>query len=198
MSKEIHCQCGKAFAIPDEDVGKPFRCDVCQSPVLSLRETGSTAVMTMPEGETMPRRASQDLGITSTPGGNGSGEEMTAPAALTGEELTALCVSVAQQLQAEVPRDAIVMQLVKKGLERDTAEAMINGVQRARNNVHSEAAHKNMLFGALWFIGGVVVTAVTYSMASGGGRYIIAGGAIVGGLIQFFRGVSQLPRESSS
>lgn len=46
-----------------------------------------------------------------------------------------------------------------------------------------------MLYGTLWAIGGTVVTAVTYSAASGGGVYVIAWGAIVFGIIDFFIGL---------
>jgi hypothetical protein len=56
----------------------------------------------------------------------------------------------------------------------------------------NEQAKKNMLYGALWCIGGIVVTAATYSSAEGGGRYVVAWGAIIFGAIQFFRGLAQL------
>ena len=51
------------------------------------------------------------------------------------------------------------------------------------------AAKKDMLVGGLWFFGGIAVTAITYSMASGGGRYFLAWGAIIFGGIQFFKGL---------
>jgi hypothetical protein len=50
---------------------------------------------------------------------------------------------------------------------------------------------KNMLYGALWCIGGIVVTAVTYSAASSGGTYIVAWGAILFGGLQFLQGLYQ-------
>jgi hypothetical protein len=52
---------------------------------------------------------------------------------------------------------------------------------------------KNMLYGALWCIGGIIVTAATYSSAvsSGGGRYFVAWGAIIFGGIQFLQGLYQ-------
>lgn len=50
---------------------------------------------------------------------------------------------------------------------------------------------KNMLLGALWAIGGIVVTAVTYSAASEGGIYVVTWGAIVIGGIQFIVGLVQ-------
>lgn len=52
---------------------------------------------------------------------------------------------------------------------------------------------KNMLHGALWCIGGIVVTATTYSsaVAHGGGTYFVAWGAILFGAIQFLQGAFQ-------
>src|SRR5215469_12278436 len=50
---------------------------------------------------------------------------------------------------------------------------------------------KLMLRGAIWFAGGSVVTLFSYLAAVGspyGGHYIIAYGAIIFGLAQFFRG----------
>jgi len=52
-----------------------------------------------------------------------------------------------------------------------------------------ERGKKNMLYGALWFIGGLVVTGATYAAASGGGTYVVAFGAVIYGAGQFIRGV---------
>lgn len=54
---------------------------------------------------------------------------------------------------------------------------------------------KNVIFGALWCIGGIVVTAATYQAAAnspGGGSYVVAWGAIVFGGVQFLRGLAQM------
>jgi hypothetical protein len=48
---------------------------------------------------------------------------------------------------------------------------------------------KDMLYGALWCIGGIVVTAATYSAAQNGGSYVIAWGTILFGGIQFLKGL---------
>lgn len=53
---------------------------------------------------------------------------------------------------------------------------------------------KNMAMGALWFIGGLLVTLATYSSAQGGGTYVIAYGAIIAGAIQFLIGAVQLSK----
>ena len=50
-----------------------------------------------------------------------------------------------------------------------------------------------MLFGALWCVGGLVVTIGGYVLAAknGGGSYMIFWGAVIFGAIQFFRGLAQ-------
>ena len=52
------------------------------------------------------------------------------------------------------------------------------------------AGQQKILFGALWCIGGILVTAITYSAARGGGTYVIAWGAVLFGLRQLFEGLS--------
>ena len=57
----------------------------------------------------------------------------------------------------------------------------------------NDMAKRNMVVGGLWCVGGIAVTAVTYSGASdGGGHYVVAWGAIIFGAIQFVRGLVQL------
>ncbi|MDI1481492.1 hypothetical protein [Polyangium sp. y55x31] len=49
---------------------------------------------------------------------------------------------------------------------------------------------RDMVVGGLWCVGGIAVTAITYaSAANGGGRYVMAWGAIIFGGIQFVRGL---------
>ena len=68
------------------------------------------------------------------------------------------------------------------------AENLISNA-RAETQNYKDAAQEMMMKGALWCIGGIVVTFGTYSLASGGGTYIIAWGAIVFGAVKFVRGL---------
>jgi hypothetical protein len=71
-----------------------------------------------------------------------------------------------------------------------------NKVEEARTSDGS--GMRNMVVGGLWCVGGIVVTAVTYSAAASsptGGRYFVAWGAIVFGAIQFFKGLFQVLSE---
>lgn len=62
--------------------------------------------------------------------------------------------------------------------------------QQEKRRGHPDAA-KNMVIGGLWCLGGIIVTAATYSAAQGGGTYVVAWGAIAFGGIQFLRGLFQ-------
>jgi hypothetical protein len=82
-------------------------------------------------------------------------------------------------------------------LDADSAAEVVDRLKQAQAGARRIAAKNNMFYGALWCIGGIVVTAFTYQAASnaGGGKYVIAWGAIVFGGIQFLRGVAQLGAE---
>ena len=55
-----------------------------------------------------------------------------------------------------------------------------------------EAALRNVVIGGLVCAVGIAITAFTYSAAAeGGGRYVIAYGAVIAGAIQFVRGLTQ-------
>jgi len=74
------------------------------------------------------------------------------------------------------------------------AEGYISGRTRLRvvQQKSKALARKNMLSGALWCIGGIIVTVATYGAASsGGGTYFVAWGAIAYGAIQFITGIYQ-------
>jgi hypothetical protein len=55
----------------------------------------------------------------------------------------------------------------------------------------AKAGQRNMLFGALWFIGGSAITFFTYQSASDGGSYFVFYGAIIFGFFQALAGFFQ-------
>jgi len=73
------------------------------------------------------------------------------------------------------------------------AEGYIPGQTRIRvlPEKTKALAKKSLISGAMWLIGGTVVTIVTYSGTSNGGSYIIAWGAILYGAVQLIIGFYQ-------
>ena len=68
----------------------------------------------------------------------------------------------------------------------------LNSSDQTQEASHGSAGPANMLMGALWCIGGIVVTAWSYSaVQETGGHYIIAWGAVVFGGYQFLKGLFQ-------
>jgi hypothetical protein len=83
-------------------------------------------------------------------------------------------------------------ELQRTGLDSATATAIVVKVDMFRNvmrDAYRKAGMKNVGIGLLWCIGGILVTAITYSMASGGGTYFVAWGAVVFGAFQAIRGL---------
>ena len=80
--------------------------------------------------------------------------------------------------------------LIDQGLDEETAAIVIRKLEEDIGAVKQKNANKDMLYGALWCIGGIIVTVASYSAASGGGTYIVTWGAILFGAIQFFKGLA--------
>ena len=81
--------------------------------------------------------------------------------------------------------------LTRGGLDAEAAATVVGNLKQIKAKAHKEAGRKNMLYGALWCIAGIGLTALTYRMASaaGGGKFLVAWGAILFGGIQFVRGL---------
>jgi hypothetical protein len=81
--------------------------------------------------------------------------------------------------------------LMQKGLDAQTASRVITELQSAVAKQRKIRAKKDMMYGGGICILGLVITLVTYSIASssGGGTYFVSWGAILFGAIQFFRGL---------
>lgn len=79
--------------------------------------------------------------------------------------------------------------LIEEGIDEESAAVIVDNLITEIGEAKKEAANKDMLWGAVWCIGGIIVTAVTYSNASGGGTYVVAWGAILFGAIQFLKGL---------
>jgi hypothetical protein len=92
-------------------------------------------------------------------------------------------------------RAQIETELKSIGLGQESASGVVNRAFQLRKKAHRDVAGRNMLFGALWCVGGTLFTVWSYqsaSQGSGGGTYFIAWGAILFGGIQFLKGLGQL------
>lgn len=108
--------------------------------------------------------------------------------------------AVARDLAQGVPPQQIAQMLVKQGWSAENARDYVQNVNQAVQSYRQSdparaqiagAYAKHMVIGALWAVGGIAVTALTFSAASssGGGRYVVAWGAIAFGIFDFFRGL---------
>ena len=80
--------------------------------------------------------------------------------------------------------------LTQKGVDEEVARTIVNQIDDQIYEAKMKRANKDILYGALWCIGGTLVTAVTYSAASnGGGKYIVTYGAIILGMVQLVKGI---------
>lgn len=86
------------------------------------------------------------------------------------------------------------MPSAEQGSRAAVAGSPVAPSEQAEAQARADAGGRNMLYGALWTIGGLALTGFSYMSATGspgGGRYIVAYGAIVGGIVQFIRGLAQ-------
>ncbi|MBI4615919.1 MAG: hypothetical protein HY720_20040 [Planctomycetes bacterium] len=114
------------------------------------------------------------------------------------EELTQ---AVAKDLAGGKKKADVATALVKSGWTQDDASAFVDNVDRALQEyraspegraVLASKYARHMVYGVLWAVGGTAVTVISYSSAASsprGGTYVIAWGAIVFGVIDFFIGL---------
>jgi len=74
--------------------------------------------------------------------------------------------------------------LIDRGLDEENADYIVNMIEQQITDAKKAKAKKDMLYGALWCGGGLLLTFANVGF--------IFWGAILFGAIQFFRGVSNL------
>ncbi len=83
----------------------------------------------------------------------------------------------------------VINLLMDRGLSYSDAKIVISNLLEQMAEERKSSRKKNMIFGLLWFVGGLAVTIFTYNAASEGGTYVVAWGAMLWGIIQFFRSI---------
>lgn len=83
-----------------------------------------------------------------------------------------------------------VDELVAEGATEEEATAIVEQiVTEVEKEIARKESQRDMVVGGLWFVGGCAVTYFTYTMADGGGYFLICWGAIIFGAIQFLKGL---------
>ncbi|PKP45900.1 MAG: hypothetical protein CVT94_16435 [Bacteroidetes bacterium HGW-Bacteroidetes-11] len=82
----------------------------------------------------------------------------------------------------EMDQEETVRLLVEKGVGQGKAEHIVNDILVYTKKENEKSGNRDMLYGAIWLIGGVLATAADFGF--------IFWGAIVFGAIQFIRGAS--------
>jgi hypothetical protein len=105
--------------------------------------------------------------------------------------------TVAEELAKGTSKQEVVRTLVKQGHGEYDAIQFVDHVDTALSQYRQSPEGRrimagkyarHMLFGALWAIGGTIVTLWTYNAAGPGETYVIAWGAIGFGAIDFLWG----------
>jgi len=131
--------------------------------------------------------------------GAGASEELTADEA---DALSRLSTHVANQLARGRSRGEVIAELTDtmgwpdslatKFVDRVSVAAIDSGASDEGRQALADRYARHMIYGALWALGGILVTWWTYSAAAsspGGGRYVVAYGAILYGVVDFVRGL---------
>jgi hypothetical protein len=83
----------------------------------------------------------------------------------------------------------ILKELESQGIERSTAQAVLARLYTKSDKAGREAALMTMAIGGSICLIGIVITMISFEAASGGGRYIVAFGAILSGGYKFLEGL---------
>jgi len=105
----------------------------------------------------------------------------TTPEDLTGQVYQFAANLLVTQKQTS---DQAVQSLVAEGIDKESATTVVFSVQEEIKKAKRERANKDMLYGALWCMGGLIATLADIGF--------IFWGAILFGGIQFFKGVANL------
>ncbi len=95
------------------------------------------------------------------------------------------------QMERGASNEEIQSMLVAEGINEEFAAMVVSDLKKPREEKIQGDAQEKIIMGAVIFAIGVTISLVTYNNSEPGGSYIIAWGAIIVGIIQFFRGILQ-------
>ena len=85
-----------------------------------------------------------------------------------------------------------IHELMADGLDEPSAREIVKDLLERVERTKQARAQKDMLYGGLWCLAGLVITIMSYNAASGGGTYVVALGEIIFGGYQFFKGLGSV------
>ncbi len=83
-----------------------------------------------------------------------------------------------------------MQELMNKGIDEEKARIIVYHIDDQIYEAKMKSANKDILYGLLWCVGGILITAFTYAKASsGGGKYVVTYGIIIWGTIRLVKGL---------
>lgn len=110
----------------------------------------------------------------------------------TEELVDAIYEFAAEQMNAKVPHDEIQKSLVERGLDHETAAAVVRNLLLAHSGAVKTQGKSNMIYGAIWCAAGIVVLYLRSGAVNSGFFTFLIWAAIIFGAYNFFRGIFQL------
>jgi len=107
-------------------------------------------------------------------------------------ELQAMLAPAARMKEEGLTDVQVRERLLRMGLRERSAEEVVAALRRIVAQKRKRRGLRNLIFGALWLIGGIAFTALTRNAAPGAAACAAAYGAIAAGLIQAGYGTYQL------
>ncbi|ADB18859.1 hypothetical protein Psta_4211 [Pirellula staleyi DSM 6068] len=92
-------------------------------------------------------------------------------------------------LAAGADQTTIYQTLLSRGVDSAQAGQVASEMMEAKLEAIRSQGWRDAIWGAVWCFGGLAVTAFSYMAAQGGGRYVLAWGAVIFGGIQMMRGL---------
>lgn len=89
----------------------------------------------------------------------------------------------ADKLESEVIRD-----LTERGCKQEDAKRIVAEAVTQLEEKEKKVKRQYMIFGSLFFFGGLIITIWSYIHAANGGTYVITWGAILFGAILLYKG----------
>ena len=81
------------------------------------------------------------------------------------------------------------LMLMGLGFSYEESDEILSRAKKTATNNKKESKGDELGIGFLWFVGGLIVTVLTYSAASNGGCFLIAWGPMIYGVIKMLKGI---------